>query len=74
MHSTSKQRSITTRHLPSEEGIFGEVHPDDAKSYVILGSLYYFLAQYNQAKECLEKPLIIQRKLYGEEHADVATT
>ena len=40
----------------------------------MVGSVYYRLAQYKQAKDHHGKALIIQRKLYGEEHADVATT
>ena len=31
------------------------------------------LGEYNQAKELHEKALIIRRKIFGEDHADVAT-
>ena len=35
--------------------------------------MYNRLGQYNQAKELQEKALIISKKIFGEDHADVAT-
>ena len=36
--------------------------------------MYHSLGEYNQAKELLEKALIIRKKIFGEDHADVATS
>ena len=35
--------------------------------------MYNTLGEYNQAKELYEKALIIYKKSFGEDHADVAT-
>ena len=35
--------------------------------------MYERLGEYNQAKEVQEKALIISKKIFGEDHADVAT-
>ena len=37
-----------------------------------LGNDYSHLGQYNEAKEYHEKAVIIEKKIFGEEHADVA--
>jgi len=39
-----------------------------------LRSVYQDLGQYNEAKEYYEKALIIRKKIFGEEHAGVATS
>jgi len=39
-----------------------------------LGSVYLQLGQYNEAKQYHEKVLIIRQKIFGEDHADVATS
>ena len=36
--------------------------------------MYYSLGEYNQAKELHEKALVIRKKSFGEDHADVATS
>ena len=36
--------------------------------------MYHSLGEYNQAKELHEKALIIRKKTFGEDHADVATS
>ena len=36
--------------------------------------MYNRLGQYNQAKELYEKALTICKKIFGEDHADVATS
>ena len=36
--------------------------------------MYDTLGEYNQAKELHEKALIISKKIFGEDHADVATS
>ena len=36
--------------------------------------MYDILGEYNQAKELHEKALIIRKKIFGEDHADVATS
>ena len=36
--------------------------------------MYERLGEYNQAKELHEKALTIYKKIYGEDHADVATS
>ena len=36
--------------------------------------MYKHLGEYNQAKEVHEKALIIHKKIFGEYHADVATS
>ena len=36
--------------------------------------MYKRLGEYNQAKELHEKALIIRKKIFGEDHADVATS
>ena len=36
--------------------------------------MYERLGEYNQAKELHEKALIIRKKIFGEDHADVATS
>ena len=36
--------------------------------------MYDILGEYNQAKELHEKVLIIREKIFGEDHADVATS
>ena len=36
--------------------------------------MYDILGEYNQAKELQEKALIIRKKIFGEDHADVATS
>ena len=36
--------------------------------------MYYSLGEYSQAKELHEKALTIRKKIFGEEHADVATS
>ena len=36
--------------------------------------MYIRLGEYNQAKELHEKALLIRKKIFGEDHADVATT
>ena len=36
--------------------------------------MYHTLGEYNQAKELHEKALKIRRKIFGEDHVDVATT
>ena len=40
----------------------------------VTGEVYHRLGEYNQAKELHEKALIIRKKIFGEDHADVATT
>ena len=35
--------------------------------------MYYSLGEYNQAKELYEKALIISKKIFEEDHANVAT-
>ena len=35
--------------------------------------MYERLGEYNQAKELHEKALMIRKKIFGEDHADVAT-
>ena len=39
-----------------------------------MGVVYQHLGQYNEAKEYYEKALIIKKKIFGEEHADVAAS
>ena len=39
-----------------------------------MGIVYQDLGQYNEAKEYYEKALIIRKKIFGEEHADVAAS
>ena len=36
--------------------------------------MYTHLGEYNQAKELHEKALMIMKKIFGENHADVATS
>ena len=36
--------------------------------------MYNRLGEYNEAKELHEKALIIRKKIFGEDHADVATS
>ena len=36
--------------------------------------MYHSLGEYNQAKELHEKALIIRKKIFGEDRADVATS
>ena len=36
--------------------------------------MYECIGEYNQAKELYEKALMIRKKIFGEEHADVATS
>ena len=36
--------------------------------------MYYTLGEYNQAKELLEKALMIDKRIFGEDHADVASS
>ena len=38
------------------------------------GQVYNCLGEYNQAKELFEKALTIRKKIFGEDHADVATS
>ena len=45
-----------------------------ATSYSNLASVYDRLGEYNQAKELHEKALTIFKKIFGEDHADVATS
>ena len=40
----------------------------------ISGEVYYSLGEYNQAKKLHEKALIIHKKMFGEDHANVATS
>ena len=35
--------------------------------------MYGSLGEYNQAKELREKALVIRKKIFGDDHADVAT-
>ena len=39
-----------------------------------MASVYDSLGEYNQAKELYEKALTIRKKIFGEDHADVATS
>ena len=36
--------------------------------------MYYSIGEYNRAKELHEKALVIRKKVFGEDHADVATS
>ena len=36
--------------------------------------MYYSLGEYNQAKDLYEKALMIRKKIFGKDHADVATS
>ena len=36
--------------------------------------MYYSLGEYNRAKELHEKALVILKKVFGEDHANVATS
>ena len=38
-----------------------------------MGNVYQNLGQYTEAKEYYETALIISKKIFGEEHADVTT-
>ena len=38
------------------------------------GGVYHSLGEYNQAKELHEKSLTIRKKIFGEDHVDVATS
>ena len=40
----------------------------------VSGEVYHSLGEYNQAKELHEKALIIRKTIFGEDHADVATS
>ena len=40
----------------------------------VTGLVHHGLGEYNQAKELHEKALIIRKKIFGEDHADVATS
>ena len=40
----------------------------------VSGEVYYSLGEYNQAKQLHEKALIIRKKIFGEDHAAVATS
>ena len=40
----------------------------------VSGRLYHSLGEYNQAKELHEKALMIYKKVFGEDHTDVATS
>ena len=40
----------------------------------VTGQVHHGLGEYNQAKELHEKALIIRKKIFGEDHADVATS
>ena len=44
-----------------------------ASIFEIGGTVYNSLGEYNQAKEMQEKALMIRKKIYGEDHAKVAT-
>ena len=39
-----------------------------------MASVYQCIGEYNQAKELNEKSLATRKKIFGEEHADVATS
>ena len=45
-----------------------------ARIFAIGGTVYESLGQYNQAKQLQEKALMIRRKIFGEDHADTATS
>ena len=42
--------------------------------YGNFGNDYQHLGKYNEAKECHEKALIIFKKIFGEEHANVSSS
>ena len=45
-----------------------------ARIFNISGRVYWALGEHNQAKELLEKALVIHKKIFGEDHASVATS
>ena len=42
--------------------------------YYILAYDHWELGQHNEATECDEKALMIRKKIYGEEHPEVAVS
>ena len=52
----------------------GEKHVSTAASYNNIGVAYYSLGDYDKALEYLNKALVVQLNVLGENHPDVATT
>ena len=52
--------------------IFREEHGDVTASRNNFAIVYHALGQYNEAKECQEKALIMRKNIFGEEHGDIA--
>lgn len=53
--------------------IFIEDHVSIATSYNKLALVYDSLGEYNQAKECYEKLLVIGKKIFEKDHCGVTT-
>ena len=45
-----------------------------ARIFNTSGLVYWRLGEHNQAKELQEKAIVIRKKIFGEDHADVATS
>ena len=63
----SKQRALDIRVK-----LFGEEHPDSAKSYFSLGVTQHALGDFLAALQSKQCALDIRVKLFGEEHPDTA--
>ena len=60
--------------LELRKELFGEKHPDMARSYSNVGYTYGALGEHRKALEYQEKALELRKKLFGEKHPDTATS
>ena len=74
MRSCRDQLSLSYLKNATEiyTAIHGEEHPQLTIAYNELGKAYFITGNYDVAKKCYEKALIISKKVYSQEHAHVA--
>jgi tetratricopeptide (TPR) repeat protein len=69
-----KALEFNNKSLNIRLNIYGEKHPDTARSYNNIGTVFSSLGEYDKALESLNKSLNIKLKIYDEEHPDTATS
>ena len=72
--NAARMKELLERALKIKEGIYGQDHPEVAKTLTNLGNAEASLGNATRKKELLERALKIKEGFYGQDHPEVAKT
>jgi len=68
----NKPKNVFLWLLKLNKTVFGEIHPETARSYRNLGGLYNETKEYSISEDYWLKALEIQKKVFGDHHKETA--